>query len=621
MTPVKLFFKLVFNGSKVLKPLKTNENVISQRFLFVNHGSTSPAKCRHRTTKSAQSLSNQELLFRTIRCWSIIIGLLLVAQLRAQDAFPSWDARQELGALNEGTNPEPAVLIFRDQRLAEFRTALFGITPDERVKSAQGRIQRFVSRKGPGLVAMVKDPQAILITVDGRGVFAITPNDLDPLDGRTIEEAATNAVQTLQRAVSEYKAESSLRGVILSIASAGVATALLVLLFWGISRGGNWATLRLAHFATQSAMRISNSPGAAYRRTFAELSRRAIFALSWVLRLSLLVVGITFVLEQFPLTFSLGEYFKNYLLLAGGSLIRGTIRTLPDLLVVSVIFYGTWFAIQLFRLLFNSIAENRIQLKWLDADAAQTTQRIVQVLMWLGALVMAYPYLPGSGSQAFKSISVFAGLVLSLGSSSVMNQIASGLLLVYSRALKPGEYVRNGETEGTVISIGLISTRVRSIKNELVQIPNAVLLSSTTLNFSRNPSGSGIILHTTVTIGYNTPWRQVHELLKRATAGVKGLMQEPEPFVLQTALSDFYVAYQLNVRLENPADRVEVLAALHARIQDIFNEYGVQIMSPHYLTDPAKPAVVLKQNWFAPPAPVPAENPEADSNNPPPKTP
>ena len=329
-----------------------------------------------------------------------------------------------------------------------------------------------------------------------------------------------------------------------------------------------------------------------------------------MLRLLFLTVWMTYVLELFPQTRWFGDYFQEYLVQAGGKIIKETAQSIPDLLLVLVIFYVTWFLIQLLRLLFTAIAENRLQLRWLDADAAMTTQRIVQVLLFLGALIMAYPYLPGSNSAAFKSVSVFAGLLLSLGSTSVMNQIASGLLLVYSRGLKPGEYIRNGDTEGTVLGIGLISTRVRTIQNELVQIPNAILLSTVTMNYTRSANKAGVILHTTVTISYNTPWRQVQELLKRATVGVEGLSPEPPPFVLQTALSDFYVAYQLNVWILKPERRQFVLAELHARIQDLFNEHGVQIMSPHYLGDPAKPAVVPKENLFKPPASPPSENPK-----------
>jgi small-conductance mechanosensitive channel len=224
------------------------------------------------------------------------------------------------------------------------------------------------------------------------------------------------------------------------------------------------------------------------------------------------------------------------------------------------------------------------------------------------ALVMVYPYIPGSSSNAFKGMSVFVGLLLSLGSSSVVGQFTSGLVLMYSRALKPGEYVRIGEYEGTVESLGFLSTKIRSIKNEEFHVPNTVILGSTVKNYSRLADQCGLLVHTTVTIGYDAPWRQVHALLIRAAQSTPGISAEPSPFVLQTALSDFYVEYQINAGLAKPQDRVEVLAALHASIQDQFNAHGVQIMSPHYLQDKARPAIVPKDKWYAPPA-APGQQP------------
>jgi small-conductance mechanosensitive channel len=184
-----------------------------------------------------------------------------------------------------------------------------------------------------------------------------------------------------------------------------------------------------------------------------------------------------------------------------------------------------------------------------------------------------------------------------------VNQAMSGLVLMYSRALKPGDYVYAGDTEGVVVDLGLLSTKIRTNKRELITIPNAVLVGTATKNYSRLAAeGTGVILYTSVTIGYDTPWRQVHALLVMAADRTPGLRREPRPFVRQTALSDFYVEYQLNAHIERPEERLNVLAALHENIQDCFNEYGVQITSPHYESDPLKPKVVARDTWAPPPA-------------------
>jgi len=178
----------------------------------------------------------------------------------------------------------------------------------------------------------------------------------------------------------------------------------------------------------------------------------------------------------------------------------------------------------------------------------------------------------------------------------------SGLILIYSRALKAGDYVRIGDIEGLVLSLGILSTKIKNIKREEITIPNSVILATNVKNYSRLAASEGIILYTSVTIGYSVPWRQVHALLVLAAERTPGLRKQPAPFVGQVALSDFYVEYQLNAYLDKPEERLPTLAALHANIQDTFNEYGVQIMSPHYEADPAAPVWVPKEKWYEPPA-------------------
>ncbi len=251
---------------------------------------------------------------------------------------------------------------------------------------------------------------------------------------------------------------------------------------------------------------------------------------------------------------------------------------------------------------FDSVESESVEVPWVHPETANPTKRIVVALLWLFAIVVAYPYVPGGGSDVFKGVTVFAGLVLSLGSSGVMNQAMSGLVLMYARALKPGDYVRVGETEGTVMELGLLSTKIMTTKREEVTLPNAVVVGATVKNFSRSRDTTLLLLYTSVTIGYDTPWRQVEGLLLNAARRTDGLQSDPPPFVLKTALSDFYIEYQLNAIISNPPDRIRVLDKLHANILDSFNEFGVQITSPHYIADPSQPAVVPRDKWFQAPA-------------------
>ena len=173
---------------------------------------------------------------------------------------------------------------------------------------------------------------------------------------------------------------------------------------------------------------------------------------------------------------------------------------------------------------------------------------------------------------------------------------------MYSHALKPGEYVRIGDHEGTVGKLGFLSTKIHTKKNEEVHVPNTVILSTTVKNYTRLAKTAGVLLYTTVTIGYNVPWRQVHTMLLEAANRTAGLMKQPLPFVMQTALSDFYIEYQLNANIQRPEERLQVLAELHAHIQDVFHEHEVQIMSPHYRMDPPHPVIAPHDTWHSTPA-------------------
>jgi small-conductance mechanosensitive channel len=235
---------------------------------------------------------------------------------------------------------------------------------------------------------------------------------------------------------------------------------------------------------------------------------------------------------------------------------------------------------------------------WLFPETAQPTRRIVVALLWLLATVVAYPYMPGSSSDAFKGVTVFVGLMVSLGSSGLVNQIMSGFTLTYSRSLRRGDFVRVGDVEGTVAYLGMLSTKIDTVRREEITIPNAVMISQCVTNYSRH-AGEGVFAATEITIGYDAAWRKIEALLLRSAAATAGIRQEPAPFVLQKSLEDFYVRYALMVSLEDPSRRGAVLNRLHASIQDVFNESGVQIMSPNFVADPDVPKLVPKERWYS----------------------
>jgi small-conductance mechanosensitive channel len=339
-------------------------------------------------------------------------------------------------------------------------------------------------------------------------------------------------------------------------------------------------------------------------RNLIAVVRLIVHLLAWALALILSFVWLNAVLTTLPFTRPWGDQLTAALIDVVITIGRAILDALPGLLFVAVIFFLARMAAQGVGTFFDRVRAENLELGWVDRDTAQPSRMLATMVIWLFALAMAYPYLPGSHSQAFQGLSVLVGLMVSIGPSSTVGQAASGLILMYTRAFRIGEYVRINDVEGTVTEIGLVVTRLRTGMGEEVMLPNSVVLQSMSKNYSRIGRGTGFVLDTTVTIGYDTPWRQVHAMLIEAAKRVPEIVGDPAPRVVQTALADFYPEYRLVAYSDasGPGRRAEALGKLHAAIQDVFNEYGAQIMSPHYLGDPEQAKVVPKARWYEPPA-------------------
>jgi small-conductance mechanosensitive channel len=287
------------------------------------------------------------------------------------------------------------------------------------------------------------------------------------------------------------------------------------------------------------------------------------------------------------------------------------IDAVPGLFTVGLIFVAGWGASKGIGLWFDAVARGRVSMPGVYPDTAVPMRRLAVALLWLAAMAMAYPYIPGSGSAGFKGISLFVGVIISFGSAGVVQHLMSGLMLTFARAVHVGDFARIGDAEGTILQVGALATKLRTPLGEEVTIPNAVVVSQTMTNYSTGGGTAAAMLPTSVTIGYDTPWRQVEALLLTAARSTPGVRAAPPPVVWRAALEDYYVKYTLLVAAEDPCQRVEVLDRLHARILDAFNEQGVQIMSPHYTGDPSSPKVVPRSRWPAPPAPAVVRRPES----------
>lgn len=307
-----------------------------------------------------------------------------------------------------------------------------------------------------------------------------------------------------------------------------------------------------------------------------------------------------FILRLFPWTRPLADGLLGVLLnplkMLGLSFLGG----LPGLLITVVIGLLCYAVLRTLGLFFAGIRTGTIALSGFDPDWAIPTFRIVRLAVIALAVMIAYPHIPGSNSAAFKGVSVFLGIIFSLGSSSFAANLIAGYSAIYRRAFRVGDCIEVDRFRGEVLEIQTLVTRLRTVKNEVVVIPNSVIVNSPVINYSTYAKERQLIVHTTVGIGYETPWRQVDAMLLEAAARTPGLLTDPKPFVRQLALGDFCVTYEINVYCSTPALRLALLSALHQNILDVFNENDVQIMTPAYEGDPAQPKVVPKDKWFSP---------------------
>jgi small-conductance mechanosensitive channel len=497
----------------------------------------------------------------------------------------------------------PVALRVWNRDIAVLRADVNKASPAERAERARERILALPPLTDPAQVgsaeAKIGDFEGRAVFVGNSVVFFLFPEDLDATSIETMDTVVAQTVANLRGVLEARSKQSRVELIVREVGICLAATvALAVVLF--LLRILRRISLRAAHALNRRVPSTLISVG---------LSRHLASFEAVVSRIVILAIGLfavyawlAFVLSRFPYTAPWGAKLGGHLFGLLSGFAHAAVGAIPGLFAVLVIFFiARSIAAALTRLLAR-VEAGHLTIAWLDQETAKATRWVALTLIWLFAIVVAYPYIPGSDSLAFKGVSVFAGLMLTIGSSGFVSHVLSGLIVVYSKALRTGEMVKVGDTTGIVSEVGAFSTRLVTARGEEVNIPNTVLVSTSTTNYSRLAGERGTLLTTTVTIGYDAPWRQVHSMLELAAARTSGLRAAPKPYVLQRALGDFYVEYELRAHLQKTETWFAVQSELHGRIQDVFNEYGVQIMSPHFMVQPENAVVVPKSGWYAAPA-------------------
>jgi small-conductance mechanosensitive channel len=427
-------------------------------------------------------------------------------------------------------------------------------------------------------------------------------------EGMPRQRIAELLVIDLQKALVEYRRAREPQVLLANTGYALLFSGFAGALFYGVLRLRRWGLDRLGQrfVGGQGELKFQSVQLVQSRQLW--LAVRGLVILGTTLSLlAIAYLYLSSVLRLYPWTRQLADdlllLFLHPLQVMG----HAVLGAVPDLSFVLVLVLVSRYVLRALHLMFQGIETGAVQFEGFDPEWAQPTYKIARILVVAFTVVVAYPYIPGSDSQAFKGVSLFLGVIFSLGSSSVIANVIAGYTMTYRRAFRLGDRIQVGDVTGFVTEASLLVTRVRSVKNEEIVIPNSQILNSAVTNFSTLARADGVILHTTVGIGYETPWRQVEAMLLLAADRAEGTEKTPPPYVLQKSLGDFCVVYELNGYCRDANSIARAYTELHRNILDVFNEYGVQIMTPAYEGDPAVAKVVPRDQWFLVPATPPAK--------------
>jgi small-conductance mechanosensitive channel len=475
-------------------------------------------------------------------------------------------------------------------------------TPQMRAERISARLEAVARDRS------IQDPHVVIVEAEGsselrvqqRLLMVITQSDATTAGVARLRMAEQFA-QELEAAIRAERLRYAPSTLMRSGIYAGIATVSLAAILWLIFRLTGWLRRRLTHHGSRwlTSLHLKKIEIGSTDR-IARLVDRLVLVIRIMLIFLLLDIYLTYVLGLFPWTRAVSLRLLDYLLAPLSAAGMALVNYLPKLLFVVLIVVFITLAIRAIGLFFWAISSGRIVFQDFPPEWAEPTNKIVRVLLIAFGAIIAYPYLPASDSSAFAGVSVFLGVLLSLASSTALSNVIAGLVLTYTGAFRLGDRVKIGDAFGDILKTSLLATRIRTIKNEEITIPNSTVLGSSVTNYSHKGKTPGLILHTSVTIGYDAPWRKVHDLLTHAALGTPGILPEPRPFVWQTALNDFYVTYEINAYTVMPHDMNEIYATLHARIQDSFYEAGVEIMSPHYASLRDGNTVAIPEDYRAP---------------------
>lgn len=491
-----------------------------------------------------------------------------------------------------------------DGEVLFFVRGIGALSPESRARAIGKRIRGIAGNREirPDSIVAVEIEGVSRIVAGRETVMAITQSDL-AVERLTANEAAVLYLNQIRKAVVNYRVARNKETFMRALLHSALWTVVLIgglVVFLKFYRK-LWTYLEGRYKGKLDSLR-TKSLDIVSDRTFWGPFRLLLRAVRVVIVVIIIYTYIELVLGSFPWTRFIAaeilDWVRTPLQVAGQTIVD----QIPNLIFLTIAWFITKVALNAIKMFFARVEARTISIAGFDPEWSMPTYNLVRIAVVAFAVIICYPYVPGSESEAFKGLSIFIGVIFSLGSSSSVSNLIAGYMLIYRRAFKKGDVVQINDVRGMVVERRLQVTHLRTPKNEEIVIPNSTIINSSVMNFSTLARDGGLILHTQVTIGYDTPWRQVNALLLQGAERTEGILKEPKPFVLQRSLDDFFVTYELNAYTDSPDKMLQIYSDLHRHILDAFNEYGVQITSPHYEGDPAGAKVVPKEKWYSPPA-------------------
>ena len=572
-----LLFLLVTNNmcaqlGKAVREILTGDSVATRTAVRNDSDSVRMADMKKELEEARLSEANMRMEMEQMRLKAFAADSVKLAQQRAR-----------IDSLRQFTPGVPVVV--EGDTLFYLYTKRGGYTPLQRAEMIDAAIMQLGKRftLHPDSV-YIESSDIVTDLMYGNKVIASFTDQDGLWEGRSREQLATDKRKIVVQKLKELKEEHSLWQLGKRILYFVLVLAGQYLLFWLTG----WLFRKLK-VRIQKLKDTRLKPISIQNYELLDTQRQVnllIFLsnlLRYVIMLLQLLITVPLLFAIFPQTKGLAYQIFSYIWNPIKNILVGIVDYIPNLFAILIICFAVKYLVRLVHYLSREVEAGRLKFGGFYPDWAMPTYHIIRFLLYAFMISMIYPYLPGAKNVVFQGISVFVGLIISLGSSTVIGNVIAGLVITYMRPFKLGDRIQLNDTTGNVIEKTPLVTRIKTPKNEVVTIPNSFIMSSHTVNYSASAREYGLIIHSEVTIGYDVPWRQVHQLLIEAALNTPGVIDDPRPFVLETSLSDWYPVYQINAYIREADKLAQIYSDLHQNIQDRFNEAGVEIMSPHYM--------------------------------------